>query len=161
MTTDFEFPKTQCPVCGHWQEDADGFGVLHCEACGYCAHPAIENGRCTICSKEFHEDATKTVGDATCSFIEPPGRDGLMVGHGIGSNMAGPPPDLLLTPARRELVRLLWECVAWSMGASNRPRPLATGVDLLLEVREFYDAHPDVAEWARGLANKESEVSDG
>ena len=69
--------------------------------------------------------------------------------------------DDVLTPARRELVRLLWECVAWSMGASNRPRPLATGVDLLLEVREFYDAHPDVAEWARGMANKESEADDG
>lgn len=29
-----------CPVCGVEQEDWDGFGVLVCDACGFCAHPS-------------------------------------------------------------------------------------------------------------------------
>ena len=40
--------EAQCPCCGNWQDD-DGFGVLHCEACGYCAHSARTGGVCNIC----------------------------------------------------------------------------------------------------------------
>ena len=38
-----------CPQCGAEQEDFDGFGVIHCEACGYCVHPSVTDGVCGIC----------------------------------------------------------------------------------------------------------------
>lgn len=38
-----------CPKCGKSQVDNDGFGVLDCEECGYCAHPSRTDGVCDIC----------------------------------------------------------------------------------------------------------------
>ncbi len=38
-------PQTQCPGCGAWVDDFDGFGVLghtkpaYKDGCGYCSHP--------------------------------------------------------------------------------------------------------------------------
>jgi hypothetical protein len=47
-----DVPQAQCPKCKQWQDDFDGFGVLHCEACGYCTHPSITNaGVCELCGK--------------------------------------------------------------------------------------------------------------
>ena len=43
-----EWPVVACPRCGAGQEDLDGFGVIRCEACGYCRHPSYEGGVCTI-----------------------------------------------------------------------------------------------------------------
>lgn len=40
-----------CPQCGTEQQDFDGFGVVHCEACGYCVHPSSTGGVCDICRK--------------------------------------------------------------------------------------------------------------
>ena len=133
-----------CDFCERDEEDCPGGALNECHMCSrdYCAGcGSEEHGACTACIKRLNLSPA-----VSANHIPDAGKK-------VGGDV--------LTPARRELVRLLWECVAWSMGASNRPRPLATGVDLLLEVREFYDAHPDVAEWARGLANKESEVADG
>lgn len=31
-------PQSQCPACGAWQDDPDGFGVNYCDACRYCRH---------------------------------------------------------------------------------------------------------------------------
>jgi hypothetical protein len=39
----------ECPRCGAAQEDFDGFGVLHCPACGFCVHPSFMDGRCNFC----------------------------------------------------------------------------------------------------------------
>lgn len=53
VATDFETPQTQCPKCGQWQDDFDGFGVLNCEFCDYCSHP-IQSGdppQCEICGE--------------------------------------------------------------------------------------------------------------
>lgn len=47
-----DLPKTQCPQCGAWVTDYDGFGVLaHLgpDGCGYCSHPAIDDDVCGIC----------------------------------------------------------------------------------------------------------------
>lgn len=41
-----------CPRCGAEQEDCDGFGVVHCEACGYCVHPAATGDICDICGAD-------------------------------------------------------------------------------------------------------------
>jgi methionyl-tRNA synthetase len=38
-----------CPRCGVEQADFDGFGVVNCEACGYCTHPSAYGGVCEIC----------------------------------------------------------------------------------------------------------------
>jgi len=59
MTSDAYWPQAACPRCGREQDDPDGFGVLHCEACGWCKHPCIEHDRCTICGKVFHDEATR------------------------------------------------------------------------------------------------------
>lgn len=45
-----------CPRCGVEQEDFDGFGVLACEACGYCTHPERYGGICTICGDVQADD---------------------------------------------------------------------------------------------------------
>lgn len=39
----YDFDDTEpvivaCPSCGAEQEDLDGFGVVHCKACGFCTH---------------------------------------------------------------------------------------------------------------------------
>ena len=41
----------ECPRCGAEQEDFDGFGVIFCEACGYCKHPSFTGGVCDICGE--------------------------------------------------------------------------------------------------------------
>jgi len=50
-----EVPETQCPKCGAWIPDFDGFGVLaHLGpyGCGYCKHASITGGVCSFCGKE-------------------------------------------------------------------------------------------------------------
>jgi ribosomal protein L37AE/L43A len=53
-----DYPMTGCPRCGRLTVDMDGFGVLHCIACGYCTH-ASQSGdeaglfRCDFCGKVF------------------------------------------------------------------------------------------------------------
>ena len=53
-------PQTQCPGCGMWVDDFDGFGVLahtkpvYPDGCGYCSHPTRDGGPngtwvCGIC----------------------------------------------------------------------------------------------------------------
>lgn len=39
-TTEERHVWVECPQCGTQQEDLDGFGVLHCDYCGYCTHPS-------------------------------------------------------------------------------------------------------------------------
>ena len=34
----YEQPTMTCPRCGAEYEDFDGFGVVYCEACGFCRH---------------------------------------------------------------------------------------------------------------------------
>lgn len=43
----------ECPRCGAEQEDFDGFGVVHCEDCGYCTHPAATDNICEICGEDI------------------------------------------------------------------------------------------------------------
>jgi len=50
-------PKTQCPKCGEWIEDHDGFGVLYHKACGYCKRASStgnDEGQliCDYCGKQ-------------------------------------------------------------------------------------------------------------
>ncbi len=55
---DPEVPEAQCPKCGAWVPDYDGFGVLfhlrpeHKDGCGYCAHPSTTDGKCGICGED-------------------------------------------------------------------------------------------------------------
>jgi hypothetical protein len=35
-----DYPIVVCPGCDKKQPDYDGFGLLFCEHCGYCKHPA-------------------------------------------------------------------------------------------------------------------------
>lgn len=50
-----DMPRSQCPRCGRWEPDFDGFGILahvkpgYPEGCGYCMHPSIDGGVCGIC----------------------------------------------------------------------------------------------------------------
>lgn len=48
-------PSVVCPSCGDVQEDMDGFGFLHCDKCGYCEHPSMDDSsgkvRCGMCGK--------------------------------------------------------------------------------------------------------------
>jgi hypothetical protein len=50
-------PDAQCPRCGAWVPDHDGFGVLahikpaYRDGCGYCSHPSIDDGVCGICGQ--------------------------------------------------------------------------------------------------------------
>lgn len=44
----------ECPKCGIKQEDFDGFGVLYCEACGYCTHASVNGTVCTLCGNTVH-----------------------------------------------------------------------------------------------------------
>ncbi len=50
-----DLPETQCPKCGAWEVDHDGFGVLahvgagYRKPCGYCSHPSRDDGVCGIC----------------------------------------------------------------------------------------------------------------
>jgi ribosomal protein L37AE/L43A len=41
-----------CPKCGAEQEDLDGFGVLYCEACGFCTHASVNGDICGLCGAE-------------------------------------------------------------------------------------------------------------
>lgn len=52
QTIDEETPESQCPKCGEWVEDLDGFGVLHHPACGYCSHPSRTDGVCDLCGDQ-------------------------------------------------------------------------------------------------------------
>jgi len=56
----FPAPRAQCPGCGKWVDDHDGFGVLahikptYPDGCGYCSHPSRDgddqgNMVCGIC----------------------------------------------------------------------------------------------------------------
>jgi len=47
-------PLMECPNCGNVSDDFDGFGVLACDACGFCTHPAITGDVCEICGKVFN-----------------------------------------------------------------------------------------------------------
>lgn len=59
----FPTPRAQCPACGKWVDDHDGFGVLahikpaYPDGCGYCSHPSIDYddegviGTCGICKR--------------------------------------------------------------------------------------------------------------
>lgn len=44
-------PIVTCPRCGAEQADLDGFGVIHCESCGFCCHPSITGGTCDLCER--------------------------------------------------------------------------------------------------------------
>ena len=47
-----ETPETQCPRCGDWVEDCDGFGVLCHVRCGYCSHASVDGGVCGLCGEK-------------------------------------------------------------------------------------------------------------
>jgi hypothetical protein len=49
------YPMVACPVCAVEQQDLDGFGVLHCFACGYCSHPSRDGGVCGLCGHREYE----------------------------------------------------------------------------------------------------------
>lgn len=56
-TIDYDEPAIiECPQCGAEQEDHDGFGVLHCETCGYCAHASATGDICDFCGKSIGSD---------------------------------------------------------------------------------------------------------
>ncbi len=54
-------PRTQCPKCGAWLEDFDGFGVVAHKECGYCCHPSGQGDTCDVCGGDI-EDTTHTWG---------------------------------------------------------------------------------------------------
>ena len=57
-------PQIQCPACGVWEEDFDGFMVAHTQpayedGCGWCSHPARDGGVCGICGDVEEETASE------------------------------------------------------------------------------------------------------
>jgi hypothetical protein len=56
-------PIVVCPQCGAEQEDFDGFGVLHCNACGFCTHASE------------HADSTGRYTCGLCGRVSDPGFD--------------------------------------------------------------------------------------
>lgn len=55
MISEEEQPKMNCPQCDLEYEDFDGFGILHCEKCGYCVHASISGDVCDYCEKIIKE----------------------------------------------------------------------------------------------------------
>ncbi len=52
MTGDMsDYPTMTCSKCGHEEHDLDGFGMNHCEKCGWCAHWSITEGVCDACGR--------------------------------------------------------------------------------------------------------------
>ena len=56
-----EQPQIQCPRCGRWEDDFDGFMVAHTKlgykyGCGWCSHPARDGGVCGICGDVEEEE---------------------------------------------------------------------------------------------------------
>jgi hypothetical protein len=47
-----DLPSRECPQCHDVQPDLDGFGTLHCVACGYCKHASVTDGVCGFCGKK-------------------------------------------------------------------------------------------------------------
>ena len=56
LKKDCSYPDVECPKCGEWQQDFDGFGVQKCASCDYCRHPSIslklDGMRCDLCGKQ-------------------------------------------------------------------------------------------------------------
>ena len=52
-------PTAECRKCHAEQPDLDGFGVLYCEACGYCMHPTCSEGKCELCGRVEDQPDTK------------------------------------------------------------------------------------------------------
>jgi DNA-directed RNA polymerase subunit RPC12/RpoP len=52
------YPVVVCPECGHEYEDLDGFGVLRCDACGFCTHSSLTGGICGLCGQQVEADAS-------------------------------------------------------------------------------------------------------
>jgi len=50
---EFETPMMECPICGAEYEDHDGFGVVYCEACGYCQHISATGNICDLCGNNL------------------------------------------------------------------------------------------------------------
>jgi len=50
------YPLVACPHCGRSHMDKDGFGVLICEACGWCSHVSISGDVCGLCGKTVEAD---------------------------------------------------------------------------------------------------------
>ena len=57
-----EVPQTQCPKCGAWVDDYDGFGVLAHSECGYCCHPSASGSplTCGICGAVIDTEGKQT-----------------------------------------------------------------------------------------------------
>ena len=91
----------------------------------------------------WHTEAAMPFGDEIRTL------DGAAQVVGVVRDFADTPPDRVLTPARRELVRLLWDA------ADADPYG-----DAEFALADYIQDHPDVAAWARGLANNESEETD-
>lgn len=64
--TDDKLPLVACPKCGKVEEDFDGFGVLYCGACGYCTHPAIQDGVCDLCLRGINDSSESEQADSVC-----------------------------------------------------------------------------------------------
>jgi hypothetical protein len=65
-------PMSDCPNCGQSQIDMDGFGVLRCESCGYCAHPSRTGNVCDICGDvESEDDADESKNQADAAYLAP------------------------------------------------------------------------------------------
>lgn len=45
----YKQPQSQCPQCGTWHDDYDGVGVVYCDNCLYCSHPAWTGDQCDVC----------------------------------------------------------------------------------------------------------------
>jgi ribosomal protein L37AE/L43A len=51
-------PTMICPQCHIETIDYDGFGVLHCDNCGYCTHAAQSGDplKCDVCGEVMGDD---------------------------------------------------------------------------------------------------------
>ena len=48
-----------CPICRTLVQDDDGFGVVHCPACGFCKHPSTIGNLCTLCGCKLNSQISQ------------------------------------------------------------------------------------------------------
>ena len=58
---EMEIPTATCPQCGAEYDDYEARGVVHCDRCGYCAHPVIYGDRCVACGEQLSADELEMI----------------------------------------------------------------------------------------------------
>ena len=94
-----DIPQTQCPACGTWQDDLNGFGVLRCETCGHCAHPSLTDGVCDVCGQTVVFDEAPELAEEAHPIGQPQDLAALAGPPRPGGELVEPGAELVETCA--------------------------------------------------------------